>query len=192
MVSEIKAWISLHTPQSKSRINIVDVRCWLLNITFCVHFINLASSTDMIQLRSSIDLIKLQKSQLYSIHITHFLFHNILAKLKDIFLESLRLRDAYMCQYTRSSLVQIMACRLDCTMPLPELMTTYCQIESWEQISVKFESKCKGFHSRKCIWKCWCSHFNYHMLHCNESKKAFHKQWSFWVWAQPRRDDVTL
>ena len=31
---------------------------------------------------------------------------------------------------------------------------TYCQLDPKEQTSVKFEPKRKGFHSRKCIWKC--------------------------------------
>ena len=30
----------------------------------------------------------------------------------------------------------------------------YCQLDSWEQISVKFESEFHHFHSRKCIWNC--------------------------------------
>ena len=57
-------------------------------------------------------------------------------------------------QWTRSALVQVMACRLFCTKPLPEPMLAFCQLDSWEQISVKFESEFYHFHSRKCIWKC--------------------------------------
>ena len=37
--------------------------------------------------------------------------------------------------------------------PLPEPMLPYCQLDSWEQISVKFEFEFYHFHSRKCIWK---------------------------------------
>ena len=33
-----------------------------------------------------------------------------------------------------------MACRLFGAKPLPEPMLVYCQLDSWEQISVKFES----------------------------------------------------
>ena len=47
---------------------------------------------------------------------------------------------AYMRQWIGSALVQIMACRLFGAKPLPELMLVYCQLDSWEQISVKFES----------------------------------------------------
>ena len=47
-----------------------------------------------------------------------------------------------------------MACRLVGTKRLPESMLTYCKLESWEQISVKFELKFFHFHSRKCIWNC--------------------------------------
>ena len=62
---------------------------------------------------------------------------------------------AYMCQWTGSSLVQVMACHLIGAKPLPEPMLVYCQPDSWEQISMKFESEFCHFHSRKCIWK-WC------------------------------------
>ena len=30
----------------------------------------------------------------------------------------------------------------------------YCQLDSWEQISMKFEQEFYNFDSRKCIWKC--------------------------------------
>ena len=56
---------------------------------------------------------------------------------------------AYVRQWTGSSSVQVMACRLFGAKWLPEPMLAYCQLDSWEQISVKFE-----FHSRKFIWKC--------------------------------------
>ena len=42
-------------------------------------------------------------------------------------------------QWTRSPLVQVMAWRLLGAKPLPEPMLAYCQSESWEQISMKFE-----------------------------------------------------
>ena len=45
--------------------------------------------------------------------------------------------DAYMCQWIGSSSVQVLACRLFGTKPLPEPMLAYCQLESWEQISMK-------------------------------------------------------
>ena len=61
---------------------------------------------------------------------------------------------AYMHQWTGPSLVKVMACRLFGTTPLPEPMLAYCQLDTWEQISVKFESELYHFHSRKCIWKC--------------------------------------
>ena len=61
---------------------------------------------------------------------------------------------AYMRWSTGSSLVQAMACRLFCAKPLPEPMLLYCQLDSWEQVSGKFELKFYHFHTRKCIWKC--------------------------------------
>ena len=63
-------------------------------------------------------------------------------------------RSAYMRQWTGSALLQIMACRLFGAKPLPEPMLAYCQLDSWEQISVKFESEFYRFDSRKCIWTC--------------------------------------
>ena len=47
------------------------------------------------------------------------------------------------------SLVQITACRLVGTKPLPQPMLAYCRLHSWEQISVKFESELYNFYSRK-------------------------------------------
>ena len=61
---------------------------------------------------------------------------------------------ACMRQWTGSSLVQVMACRLFGAKPLPEPMLSYCQLDSWEHISVKFESEFYHFHSRKCNWIC--------------------------------------
>ena len=45
---------------------------------------------------------------------------------------------AYLRQWTRLSLVQVMACRLFGAKTSPESMLAYCQPDSWEQISVKF------------------------------------------------------
>ena len=42
-------------------------------------------------------------------------------------------------QWTGSSLVHVMACRLLGVKPLPEPMLAYCQLDSWKQISLKFE-----------------------------------------------------
>ena len=51
-------------------------------------------------------------------------------------------------------LVQIMVCRLFSDNPLSEPMMVYCQLDSKEQISMKFLLNFNGFHSRKYIWKC--------------------------------------
>ena len=61
---------------------------------------------------------------------------------------------AYMCQWTRSALVQVMAWCLFGTKPLPESTLAYCQLDFWEQISVKFELEFYHFYSRKSIWNC--------------------------------------
>ena len=60
---------------------------------------------------------------------------------------------AYMHRWTRSVLVQVMACCLFGAKPLPVPM---------QQTIVKFESQYINFHSWKWIWKCHlhnCSHF---------------------------------
>ena len=64
---------------------------------------------------------------------------------------------AFMRQWTWSSLVQVMACRLFGAKPLPEPMLAYCQLDYWEHISMKFEFEFYHFHSRKCNWKCCLS-----------------------------------
>ena len=45
---------------------------------------------------------------------------------------------AYMRQWTGSSLVQVVACRLFGAKPLPEPMLVYYQLDSWKHITVKF------------------------------------------------------
>ena len=49
-----------------------------------------------------------------------------------------------------------MACRLSGAKLLSEPVVAYCELNSWKQISVKFESKCDNFHTRKLNWKCIC------------------------------------
>ena len=51
-----------------------------------------------------------------------------------------------MCRWTRSALVQ--ACLFG-TKSLPEPLLDYCQLNSWEQISMKFESEFYHFHKKK-------------------------------------------
>ena len=45
---------------------------------------------------------------------------------------------AYMRHWTGSALVQIMACRLFDTKPLSKPILRYCQLDPWEQTSMKF------------------------------------------------------
>ena len=45
---------------------------------------------------------------------------------------------AYMRQWTRSALLQIMACRLIRAKPLSKPMLGYRQLDPWEETSVKF------------------------------------------------------
>ena len=55
--------------------------------------------------------------------------------------------DACTCMqwWNRPSLVRIMACRLFGTKPLSVSMVAYCKLELWQQIAVKFESRCNSF-----------------------------------------------
>ena len=57
-------------------------------------------------------------------------------------------------RWTGSAWVQVMACRLFGAKSLPEPMLAYCQLDPYEQSSVKFQSKFKHYHWRKGIWKC--------------------------------------
>ena len=69
---------------------------------------------------------------------------------------------AYMRQWSGSALVQVMACCLFGTKPLPEPMLVYCHLDSWEHTSVKFESELYHFHSKNAVEIVVCqndSHF---------------------------------
>ena len=48
-------------------------------------------------------------------------------------------RAGYMRQSIWRALVQVMACRLFGTKPLPEPVLAYCQLDNWEQMSAKFQ-----------------------------------------------------
>ena len=61
---------------------------------------------------------------------------------------------AYMHWWTGSALVMVMASCLFGAKPLPEPLLTYWLLDPYEQTSVKFKSKYKNFHSRKCIGNC--------------------------------------
>ena len=74
--------------------------------------------------------------------------------LKKAEMNSLMPIDAYMRRQPKTSLVQIMACRLYGAKPLSEPKLEYCQLNPWEPTSVKSYSKLKHFHSRKDISKC--------------------------------------
>ena len=56
-------------------------------------------------------------------------------------------------QWTGSTLVQVMVCRLSGAKPLPEPMLPCCRLGPHEQLSWNFESKYETFHSWKCTWK---------------------------------------
>ena len=58
---------------------------------------------------------------------------------------------AYMPQFIRSALVQVITCRLFEAKPLPKPMLAYCRLDPWEDISMKFVAEFYHFHTRKCI-----------------------------------------
>ena len=61
-----------------------------------------------------------------------------------------------------------MACCLYDTKPLPELMMTFCQLDPWEQISVKFDN----FHTSKWIQKYYLQMVTF-CLDFNELEEAW-------------------
>ena len=62
----------------------------------------------------------------------------VLRTLKKTEINSLMPSDAYMRRQPKTSLVQIMACRLFGAKPLSEPKLEHCQLNPWEQISAKF------------------------------------------------------
>ena len=88
----------------------------------------------------------------YNVLITiHQMKYFISSYIDHTLINSLRSSAAYMLRSTKPSLIKIVACRLFGTKPLYERILIYCQLNHWEQISVKRESKFKHFHSRKCL-----------------------------------------
>ena len=69
-----------------------------------------------------------------------------------------------------------MACRLCAVKSLSEPMLEYCQLNLWEKISVKFESKYNNFHSRKCISKC-CLQNGGHLVSISQSVILMYVIW---------------
>ena len=63
-------------------------------------------------------------------------------------------RAAYMPPWIGSALVQIIACSLFGAKPLSKSKLVYYQLDSWEPISVKFESEFYNIRSQKCNWSC--------------------------------------
>ena len=86
---------------------------------------------------------------------------------------------AYMRQWSESALVQVMACRLFSDKPLPEPVLVYYQLDSWEQLSAKFESEFYHFHSRKCFWN---SRLPKWRPFWPERDESTHWPWWIWLW----------
>ena len=79
--------------------------------------------------------------------------------------------DAYMRNWTGSTLVQVMACRLLGAKPLPEPVVTYCQLDPQEQTSVNFFNRNPNifidentFENAVCNWQPFC--FGLKGVHC--------------------------
>ena len=91
----------------------------------------------------------------FYVHVITFPCHSLNAAQLISVINSSSPSTPYIRQWNGWSLVQVMACRLFGAKPLPKPMLLYCQLDSWEQVSVKFESEFCYFHSIKCILK-WC------------------------------------
>ena len=85
---------------------------------------------------------------------------------------------AYMRQWTRSELVQVMACRLFGAKPLPEPMLAFCQLDSWEHISVKFEWEFYNFLSKHAFG----------IVVCQTGGNFVQGEISYFIWPTRSRD----
>ena len=65
--------------------------------------------------------------------------------------------------------------------PLSKPVLGYCQLDPSEQTSVKFESKFKTFHSRKCIWNIVCQ------MAVILSRGRWINPFWFWRWNIPEK-----
>ena len=92
---------------------------------------------------------------LFHLHEKKFKFISIFPELRSARkINSFPPSATHMRQGTGWELVQAMACRLFGAKPLHEPMLAYCLLDSWEQMSAKFESGFYNFHTRKCISNC--------------------------------------
>ena len=89
----------------------------------------------------------------YELQLTdaRFLYHALLTLYLTVLIQLISLNSslpgaAYMRRWTGSALVQVMACYLFTAKPLPERMLTYCQLDTKEQMPVKFKSKLTKMH----------------------------------------------
>ena len=87
------------------------------------------------------------------------------------------------CQWTASSLVYVMACRLFGTKPLPQQTITYCHLDPGEQIQWKF-NKITMFFVKKMHLKCRLrngSHFVSTSMYW-----LIEAEWRIYIRRQPR------
>ena len=117
---------------------------------------------------SSNSYLKRTKKNVSHLHIFSYIFWVNLVILESLwllitpnfssdeyFLTSVtHLPDAYIRQWTGSSLVQVMACRLFGAKPLPETLLAYSQLDPPGHISMKLELEFYHFIKKTCNWKC--------------------------------------
>ena len=65
----------------------------------------------------------------------------------------LRLREVFMGQQTRPTLIQVLACYLYSAKPLSDPNRIHCHLGAQAQTSITFQSKYTNFHLRKWIWE---------------------------------------
>ena len=99
------------------RMSIIRTKCW--------NIVNLTLRNNKLQWNLN------QNSHIF---IQENSFENIACEMAAILswphcVNPLRLSEAYMCQWTRPSLVQIMACRVFGAKPLSEPIVYYCQLD---------------------------------------------------------------
>ena len=100
---------------------------------------------------------------------------------------------AYMRQWSGSTLIQVMACRLFGAKPLHDSMLVYCQLDSREQLSVKFESEFYHLLTRKCIWNCRLPQWRPSCPGKDESKIGT-RRWTKWppFWSRFKCPSCTM
>ena len=88
---------------------------------------------------SKLDILTLMKYENMFLKVVRLTRISFLLGYGNAYVNSSPTTAAYKRRWNGSSLVQVMACRLFGAKPLPKPMLDYCRLDTWEQISVKFQ-----------------------------------------------------